>query len=227
MRSFADFRHRRYVLRLAALLVVCCCAVAPATAQDVTEVTLKGAFLFNFVRFATWPAESLPSSPTLSVCIVGDRAVGEAFMKVVTGRPLDGRTIVVSIVEPGLAFPICHVLYLSRLPRNQVAEILASHRDAPVLTVSDLDGFAAMGGMVEMFVDSGKMKFRINPRSAKRARVQISSRLMVLAELVDETQPKDPATRAFTPSRPGKSLFTIDLIPGIDWTHRIIPWGRH
>src|ERR1044071_1451207 len=106
MSLFAGLRHSRHVPRLVALLIVCCWAAAPASAQDVTEVTLKGAFLFNFVRFATWPADALPSAPTLSACVVGDRAVGEAFTKVVTGRPLDGRTVVVSIVEPGLALPI-------------------------------------------------------------------------------------------------------------------------
>src|SRR5215510_9500147 len=98
MRSFAGFRYHRHVPRLVALLIVCCWAIAPASAQDVTEVTLKGAFLFNFVRFATWPTDALPASPTLSACIVGDRALGDAFTKVVAGLPLDGRSIVVSVV---------------------------------------------------------------------------------------------------------------------------------
>lgn len=220
MPSFAAFSMLRRPSHLAAMLIVCCGALTPVDAQDVTEVSLKGAFLFNFVRFATWPADALPSSPTLSACVVGDRAVGEAFTKVVTGRPLDGRTVVVSIVEPGLALPICHVLYLSGLARNQVAEILSSHRDTPMLTVSDLDGFAAMGGIVEVFVDTGKMKFRINPKSAKRSRVQISSRLLVLAQIVEDgpapPQPAGGAARAFTPARPSKSLFRMG--PGQDIT---------
>src|SRR6185312_5621044 len=99
MPSFTRLCTHRRLPRLVALLVVCSWAVAPASAQDVTEVTLKGAFLFNFVRFATWPADALPASPTLSACIVGDHAVGDAFTRVVAGRPLDGRTIVVSILD--------------------------------------------------------------------------------------------------------------------------------
>jgi len=229
MSLFAGLRHSRHVPRLVALLIVCCWAAAPASAQDVTEVTLKGAFLFNFVRFATWPADALPSSPTLSACVVGDRAVGEAFTKVVTGRPLDGRTVVVSIVEPGLALPICQVLYMSGLARAQVAQIIAANRDTAVLTVSDLDGFAAMGGIVEVFVDTGKMKFRINPNSAKRSRVQISSRLMVLAELVqDGRRPAEPAggaARGFTPARPSKSLFRF-AVQDSDWASDALPWER-
>jgi hypothetical protein len=205
--------------RLVVLLVVCGGMWSPADAQNVTEVALKGAFLFNFVRFATWPADALPSSPTLSACVVGDRAVGEAFTKAVMGRPLDGRTVVVSIIEPGLAMPACHVLYLSGLPRTQVAQIITAQRETPVLTVSDLDGFAAMGGIVEVFVETGKMKFRVNPKSAKRSRVQISSRLLVLADLVEESprQPESGPARAFTPPRTNKSLFRREPVLGIGW----------
>ena len=35
-------------------------------------------------------------------------------------------------------------------------------------------------------VESGKMRFRINARSAKRARLLLSSRLLALADVVDE-----------------------------------------
>ena len=45
---------------------------------------------------------------------------------------------------------------------------------------------------LQIFVENGKMRFRINPRSAKRARLQLSSRLLALAELVDE-EPRSPA----------------------------------
>ncbi len=59
-------------------------------------------------------------------------------------------------------------------------------RELPVLTVSDADAFAKRGGIVQMFVEDGKMKFRINARSAKRAGLALSSRLLALAELVDD-----------------------------------------
>ena len=63
---------------------------------------------------------------------------------------------------------------------------MSTLRDTAVLTVSDSETFTKRGGIVQIFVESGKMKFRINSRSAKRARLLLSSRLLALAEVVDE-----------------------------------------
>ena len=183
-----------YAWRLSALtlLVLLCGSVVRVSAQDVTEVTLKGAFVFNFARFTEWPVDALPPYSAVSACVVGDRAVGEALTKTVATQRLNGRPVAVSILEPGTALPVCHVLYVASMARDKMSEIVFAVRDTPVLTVSDDEVFTRIGGIIQVFVESGKMRFRINPRSAKRARLQLSSRLLALAQLVDE-EPRPPA----------------------------------
>jgi hypothetical protein len=168
------------------LLAVLWTGVVRVHAQDVTEVTLKGVFVFNFARFTEWPADALPASTSVSACVVGDRAVGEALTRTVSGQKLNGRAVLVSIIEPNTPLPACHVLYVSAVARTRLSEIVSALRETPVLTVSDDESFAKSGGIIQMFIENGKMRFRINPRSAKRARLQLSSRLLALAELVDE-----------------------------------------
>jgi hypothetical protein len=182
-----------FALALVALLSL---DVARACAQDVTEVSLKGAFIFNFARFTEWPAESLPATATVSACVVGDRGVGEALKRSVSSQKLNGRAIVVSILEPTVALPACHFLYVSGVGRTRMAEIVYGVHEAPVLTVSDDDTFLKVGGMIQVFIESGKMRFRINPKSAKRARLQLSSRLLALADLVEGDAPPPPASLA-------------------------------
>ena len=174
------------------LLILLWGGVLRVSAQDVTEVTLKGAFVFNFARFTEWPADALPPSATVSACVVGDRAVGEALTRTVSTQRLNGRAIVVSILEPGVPLPVCHVLYVSSMARSKTSDVLLALRESPVLTVSDDEAFTTVGGIIQIFVENGKMRFRINPRSAKRARLQLSSRLLALAVLVDE-EPRPPA----------------------------------
>lgn len=178
-------------------VVFACAAIltmdaARVYAQDVTEVSLKGAFIFNFARFTDWPAESLSSSGAISACVVGDRGVSEALRRSVAGQNLNGRAIVVSFVEPNSALPGCHFLYVSGVSRARMAEIVYGVHDAPVLTVSDDDAFIKLGGMIQVYIESGKMRFRINPKSAKRAGLQLSSRLLALADLVDADAPPPP-----------------------------------
>jgi hypothetical protein len=170
--------------RLTLLLVL----LAPAMplAQDVTEVTLKSAFIYNFIRFTEWPAEVLPSGGTISACVVGDPAVGTGLARTVKGRSLEGRTIAVLIVPPEGPLPTCHLLYVSGLPDTRVAEIVAGLRAAPVLTISDIADFAKRGGVVQLFHEAGKMRFSVNLRAARRVRLQLSSRLLTVAAVVEE-----------------------------------------
>jgi YfiR/HmsC-like len=171
------------------LLVVLLALLGPATrvdAQDVTEVTLKGAFLFNFARFTEWPAETFHADSTVSACVLGDRDIADALSRTVAGKQVSGRSVAVTLVAPDAPLPACHVLYLSSVVERRIDDILSTVRELPVLTVSDADAFAQRGGIVQMFVEDGKMKFRVNARSAKRARLALSSRLLALAELVDD-----------------------------------------
>ena len=55
-----------------------------------------------------------------------------------------------------------------------------------MFTVSDFDGFASLGGVAQLFIENGKVRFAINPASALRARLQISSKVLALAKLVKD-----------------------------------------
>ena len=180
---------------IAVVFLMLCASAARVQAQDVTEVRLKGAFLFNFARFTDWPSDVFHADSPVSACVIGDRAVGEAFSETVKGKLLAGRPIAVTFVAPATPLSSCHLLYVSGVADTRVAEIVSTVRDVPVLTVSDAEAFTKRGGIIQIFVESGKMKFRINARSAKRARLQLSSRLLALAEVVEE----DAAAVADTP----------------------------
>ena len=211
------------------LLLLVFGVAAQAHAQDVTEVGLKGAFLFNFARFTEWPADTLHPDTAVSACVLGDRAVADAFAKTVKGKQLAGRAINVTNLAATGSIPLCHVLYLSGVAETRIAEIVSTLRDMPVLTVSDSDTFTKRGGIVQIFVESGKMKFRINSRSAKRARLQLSSRLLALAEVVDEdvaSVASAPSTNLFTSTGPELAAVNVELF-GNDWARRFTAWGRN
>jgi hypothetical protein len=200
-----------------------------ARAQDVTEVGLKGAFLFNFARFTEWPADSLPTDSAVSACVLGDRAVGDAFARQAKGKQLGGRTINVTIADSDSALPACHLLYLSGISRARVGEIVSKFREVPVLTVSDAEEFTKRGGIIQFFVESGKMRFRINARSAKRARLLLSSRLLALADVVDE-EATSVATRSLTDflaSEAPRLVIAPDFDVAINWPRRFTTWKRH
>jgi hypothetical protein len=150
-------------------------------AQDVTESSLKAAFIYSFAKFTEWPQDVLPSTATFSACVLGDGPIRDALERIVKGRLLLGRGISVSQVQLDGKLRSCHLLYVSGVTPAQITAIVAAVRGAPVLTISDVDDFVRQGGIAQMFVESGKMRFDLNLEVARRSRLDLSSRLLILA----------------------------------------------
>jgi hypothetical protein len=153
---------------------------AVATGQDVTEPALKAAYIYNFAKFTEWSAE-IPASDPLVMCVLGDTAVGEALERAVVGRVIVGHRIVTLPVVAAAPKRACHVLYVAGVTVAQAGEMVADLQDLPVLTISDIEGFTRVGGIAQLFFEHGQLRFRINLASTKRARIQISSRLLIMA----------------------------------------------
>jgi hypothetical protein len=155
-------------------------------AQNVTESSLKAAFIYSFAKFTEWPPDVLPPTATFSACVLGDSHIREALERAVKDRLLSGRVISVSEVQLAGSLRSCHLLYVSGVTAAQVTAMVAALKGAPVLTISDLDGFAQGGGIAQMFVENGKMRFDINLEVARRSRLQLSSKLLALAAHVHD-----------------------------------------
>jgi hypothetical protein len=154
--------------------------------QDMTESSLKAAFTYSFAKFTAWPADVLPATATFAACVLGSSAVRDALAQTVKGRLLDGHSISVSQVAADGELRSCHLLYVSGVTPAELMTIVAGLQDAPVLTISDADNFAQRGGMAQMFVENGKMRFDLNLGVARRAHLQLSSRLLALAAHVHD-----------------------------------------
>jgi hypothetical protein len=174
------------------VLATCLLFVQAVGAQDVTEASLKAAFTFNFAQFTTWPGDVLPSSAELMACVLGDNSVFDALERTARTRQLAGHIVVVTQMTSVSSLGMCHLLYVSSVPQARVAAVLSAVRGQSVLTVSDADDFAERGGIAQIFVERGKMRFDLNYGVAKRVRLQMSSRLLVLAAHVFDGPP--PAT---------------------------------
>jgi len=153
-----------------------------AAAQDVTEPALKAAFIYNFAKFTEWPADALATGAPLVLCVVGDAAIGGALASAVKGQTLAGHSLDVSQAAPAAPLPKgCHIAYISGVTASRAAAVVAGLRDAPVLTISDVEGFTQLGGIAQFFFEHGQLRFDVHVASARRARLQISSRLLELA----------------------------------------------
>jgi len=155
-------------------------------AQAVTQPALKAAFLYNFAKFAEWPADATVTA--LALCVVDDSPVDEALEQLVKGGVVNGRPVTVLHHGPDRALRACHLVYFGGSNTDRAVATLDEIRGAAVLTVSDGEAFAQRGGVIGLFLEDGKMRFAINAEAAQRGGVRLSSRLLTLAKLVKDTR---------------------------------------
>lgn len=147
-----------------------------------TDAAVKAAFIFNFAKFAQWPA--LPARATLVTCVVGNPRIADALTEIVRGKDIGGHGLNVVRPSDGTSWGDCHVLFLAATQVAASAGVLSGLRKLPILTVSDGAGFARTGGIIELYLDGSRMRFAINVDSAERSGLRLSSRLLGLATVV-------------------------------------------
>ena len=163
--------------RRSAALCMVSMALAAGEPQSAAEYEVKAAMLVNFTKFVEWPDASGP----LVIGLLGRDPFGHALEAVLEEqRTGPGRQIVVRR-EAQVPKDAVHVLFIARSERRRMAECLAQLAGRPVLTVSDAEGFARLGGMIEFILEDDRVRFGCNAKAAQKAGVRISSRLLNLA----------------------------------------------
>ncbi len=170
------------------------CAVVATTllsltdsyAQSATAPALTSAFLYNFAKFTEWPADALAPGQRLALCVLGDNAVASALEQIIRGHSIESHELTVELLKSDASARSCHVLYLSGLDEKRSLQVIDSLKAAPVLTASDAVRFAEVGGVAQLILEDGRMRFTINVTAAQRARLQLSSKLLSLARIIKD-----------------------------------------
>ena len=184
-----------------------------AASETNREYQIKAAFLYNFVKFTSWPGEqaadgnepnAVDSNEPMTIGIIGENPFGDAFEPIKDKR-VKGRKILLKRFK-GLeelrqskeqleAVRKCHLLFVCRSQKEQLKEIMDSVKDCPVLTVGDMSGFLESGGMINFVIEENKIRFEINLAAARLAGLRISSRLLRLAKRVLREEPFEGAKK--------------------------------
>jgi hypothetical protein len=159
--------------------------LAKAQSEPPSEYEVKAAFLFHFAKFVEWPPDAFanPQSPIV-LGILGDDPFGALLTEMIVGKTVNGRGLQVHYFRRGENFRDCHILFISSSEKKSLPLILGNLGGLSVLTVSEMEGFAASGGMIHLFLEQNKVRFEVNPETAMRSRLKISSKLLALARIV-------------------------------------------
>lgn len=171
-----------WALILASGLYVAQVRAGPA----VPEYQVKAIFIYKFATYIRWPATRTDAITPFVIGIVGRDPFRSTLDAVVHGQTVHGKTIAVRrLVRLDDALR-CDVLFVSSSERQRLRQIFETLKGAPVLTISDMDQFAELGGMIQLItIEDNRIRFDINKGAVDRAGLKAASQLLRLARIVE------------------------------------------
>ncbi len=169
--------------RIASVLICIVLASVSTVAlghKQYPEEKIKAAFLYNFLRFVSWPDEPLDG---YRICTYGLPAQNEAAFGSIAEIKTDPR-LIVSFVQTNDSLERldnCQLIYIATKNQDQVTAVLKRMQGKGCLTIGEANDFLDMGGMIRFVPIEDKIRFEINVDAAKRAGLKISSNVLKIA----------------------------------------------
>lgn len=155
--------------------------------QTAPEYAIKAAYIGRFTEFTQWPEDAIEKDnpQAFIVSVIGDAPLGEVFERTLSALKIKNRNVEVRQISFVREAEGSQVLFISGSEEKQLGEITAYTRDRPILTISDTEGFARKGVIINFYPEAQKVRFEINPSAAEESGLRISSLLLEYARIVD------------------------------------------
>lgn len=171
------------------VLVLTAPIAEPALGNSVTtEDKIKAAFVFNFIKFVSWPDKTFDSADApIQLCVWGTNAL-EGALESLRSKTAKNRKIQVLYTQKAGDALGCHLLFIARHNATTLRDIIDQTSEKNILTISDIKGFAQSGGIIGLFRSEDQMRFAINVDAARRSGLRITSQLLKLAKIVSTVE---------------------------------------
>jgi hypothetical protein len=145
-----------------------------------TEAQIKAAFVFNFLRFSTFPDSAFPDASSPFRIASDDQEILD-FLEHMAQRKINNRSYVLEFVQSGQMFEQQpHLFYTSGSNWASVSQRFKNPE--LVLTVSDSPNFLENGGMIQLVKNGDRFSFRVNGEAIAKSRIVVSGKILRLAQ---------------------------------------------
>lgn len=174
---------------LRALLLAPIVLTSPLTqAQSpaVSEQALKAVLFYKLPLFVYAGAGASDKRKPINICTLGDSPLGSTVEKL--PRTLaDGRRVDLRTLAGNADSSECEFLFIGRSEADNIDTLLRRMQGRRLVTVSDIEGFAQAGGIVEFSLrsDGSGVLILINRKAAQKLGIEFNAQLLRLARIVE------------------------------------------
>ncbi|UJP03962.1 MAG: YfiR family protein [Nitrosomonas sp.] len=116
-----------------------------------------------------------------NLCIYGKDPFNRDFDALMQKKNVNERKVIIHRMNTTDQLDQCQLVFISRAAISDLAGVINSIQDKPVLTVADSPGVSEQGVVLNMNVKDDKITFEANLNRARKAGLNLSSQLLRLA----------------------------------------------
>ena len=159
--------------------------VGSATSALRREYELKATFVLNFAKLVQWPDGALGTATDFDIAVMADKEQYASIESAMDGRRVAGHLVrsrrVVSLDQLDGA----HIVFVTRDSGVGAEDVVSATLGKNVLLIGESRDFARRGGAINFYTEYRKIRFEVNPEAVKKAGLQISSRLLSVAKILE------------------------------------------
>ncbi len=126
-----------------------------------------------------------PEIHAVNLCIMGENPFGDAFDRLESRKNIRESTSLIMRQQEGMRdIESCHIVFISASEQRWAPRVLTDIRHRSILTIGESEDFIEQGGMINFILIDNKIQFEVNVSAAQRAGLEVSSKLLRLAQRI-------------------------------------------
>jgi hypothetical protein len=170
---------------LAVLYILLIIPIRGAFSQT-TEYELKAVAFQKISLFIDWPGHALDNPDNeFTIAVFGKNPFGTVLENTFSNVKIKNKAVKVVYFKNIEQINQCHLLFIPKVNQAELARILNSIRNKPVLTIADTEGYAEAGCLINFYNYSGKLRFEINQKALESAGFKVDFKLLNVSKIVN------------------------------------------
>jgi hypothetical protein len=151
-----------------------------------SEYELKAVAFQKLSLFIEWPGNVFANNDSdFIIAVLGKNPFGKILEQTYNNVRIKNRNVKIIYCKDLEQLMPCHLLFISETSISQLEKILAKVRSKPVLTIADSEGFAEEGCDINIFNNSGRLRFEINQKVMESTGFTIDYKLLSVSRIVN------------------------------------------
>ena len=146
------------------------------------EVTYRvhSIYIYNFIKEIQWPDDSRTDNFIIGVLANADMET--ELRKMAVARSTSSRKINIKTYKSVNEIEkSCHILYLGSEHSDALSTVLQKVKGSPMLIITNKDGAAKFGSLINFVSERGKPRFEMNLTAFEKNRLRYTQQLKTVA----------------------------------------------